>query len=65
MRHSVLQLFLQLACFAYTAFDKSAKQRAFEQMCKSKSCYLLLQVHYYADFISSYLPSEIRISLQK
>lgn len=34
-------------------------------MCKSKSCYLLLQVHYYADFISSYLPSEICISLQK
>lgn len=26
MRKSFLQLFLQLACFAYIAFDKSAKQ---------------------------------------
>lgn len=26
MRNSFLQLFLQVACFAYTAFDKSAKQ---------------------------------------
>lgn len=34
-------------------------------MCKSKSCYLVLQVHYYAGFISSYLPNEISISLQK
>lgn len=41
------------------------KLRTFEHMCKSKSCYLLLEVHYYSDFISSYLPNEICISLQK
>lgn len=66
MTNSFLQLFLQLECSAYRASDRSAKQtKSFEQTCKPKSCYLLLEVHYYADFASSYLPNEICISLQK